>query len=132
MGTPTQAHTRNHTRECVCARARTQVRVSSTKGATGHLLGAAGAVESVFTVLAVVRTPTVTQSHARTHARSAWQATGLLPPTRNLASAAVGVPLGIIGTGSQPEEMIARPRRAAVNNSFGFGGTNCSLLFVAL
>ncbi|KIZ03127.1 3-ketoacyl-CoA-synthase [Monoraphidium neglectum] len=80
--------------------------VSSTKGATGHLLGAAGAVEAAFTVLAL-------------HARVA-------PPTANLERPnPLLLPLLVAGNalhlGSGP--------MAALCNSFGFGGTNASLLF---
>jgi 3-oxoacyl-[acyl-carrier-protein] synthase II len=91
-----------------------QVLVSSTKGATGHLLGAAGAIEAAFTVMTV-------------H-------TGWVPPTRNLE-------LSRSHTNDDDNEhptcfqhvtdtAIHVPTlQAAVSNSFGFGGTNASLVF---
>ena len=78
---------------------------SSTKGWTGHTLGAAGIVESVFALLAL--------DH------------GFLPGTLNSsrADAACGTQIRFL-----PQE---KPARHAMNNSFGFGGNNCSLLFGA-
>uniref|UniRef100_A0A7S0PRK2 beta-ketoacyl-[acyl-carrier-protein] synthase I n=1 Tax=Micromonas pusilla TaxID=38833 RepID=A0A7S0PRK2_MICPS len=85
-------------------------RVSSTKGATGHLLGAAGAVEAAFAVLAV--------------------ASGNVPPTLNLDDpCAECVP---DGADFVPRVAARGVRlRAAMTNSFGFGGTNASLVFAA-
>ncbi|XP_027366516.1 3-oxoacyl-[acyl-carrier-protein] synthase, mitochondrial [Abrus precatorius] len=78
---------------------------SSTKGAIGHLLGAAGAVEAIFAVLAIRH--------------------GIAPSTLNLTK-----PDPVFSDGFLPlsasEEM---PIRVAMSNSFGFGGTNASLLF---
>lgn len=92
------------------------VLVSSTKGATGHLLGAAGAVEAAFTVLAL-------------HQQCA-------PPTINLERAdPENVPHIAHVTLEKGEEertdrtRTRRPLRAALCNSFGFGGVNVSLLF---
>ncbi|KAI8472645.1 MAG: thiolase-like protein [Monoraphidium minutum] len=80
--------------------------VSSTKGATGHLLGAAGAVEAAFTVLAL-------------RARAA-------PPTANLeAPDPALLPLLVRGAALP----LGDGPLAALCNSFGFGGTNASLLF---
>lgn len=79
--------------------------VSSTKGATGHLLGAAGAVEAVFTVLAL---------HA-----------GICPATTNLFETQHTDIRCLLKHGSGH---ILPPQSAALCNSFGFGGTNASLL----
>ncbi|KAL5715542.1 beta-ketoacyl-[acyl-carrier-protein] synthase II [Ranunculus cassubicifolius] len=79
--------------------------LSSTKGATGHLLGAAGAVEAIFTVLALHH--------------------GIAPLTLNLKTADPIFQDGFMPLTSNKEMNI----RAAISNSFGFGGTNASLLF---
>jgi 3-oxoacyl-[acyl-carrier-protein] synthase II len=79
--------------------------MSSTKSATGHLLGAAGAIEAIFSVLAI-RDQEV-------------------PPTLNLdnpSDECAGVDL-------VPLKSKKRRVRAALSNSFGFGGTNASLIF---
>ncbi len=78
--------------------------VSSTKSMTGHLLGAAGAVEAIFSVLAI-------------HDQVA-------PPTINLDEADEGCDLDFV-----PGEARPMPIDAVVSNSFGFGGTNGSLVF---
>jgi 3-oxoacyl-[acyl-carrier-protein] synthase II len=80
--------------------------VSSTKSMTGHLLGAAGGLEAGITALAI--------RHQ------------LMPPTINLDNPAEGCDLDYV-------PHVARPRRIryALSNSFGFGGTNASLLFKA-
>lgn len=78
--------------------------MSSTKSAIGHLLGAAGAVEAIFSILSIKH--------------------GTVPPTLNLdepSEACNGVDL-------VPHEAKERPVRAALSNSFGFGGTNASLI----
>ncbi|CDK26394.1 unnamed protein product [Kuraishia capsulata CBS 1993] len=89
----------------------TDVGVSSTKGSIGHLLGGAGAVESIFTILALTN--------------------NIMPPTLNLESIG-GHP------DDNPEDFVfdyvpnvAREKsiRAAISNSFGFGGTMGSLCF---
>ncbi len=78
--------------------------VSSTKSMMGHLLGAAGAVESAVCCLAV--------------------AEGRVPPTINLDNVDPECVLDYV-----PHTARERRTRHALNNSFGFGGTNCSLLF---
>ncbi len=80
--------------------------VSSTKSSVGHLLGAAGAVEAVFAVLAL--------------------RDGVVPPTLNLED-----PEEDWGIDLVPFEAQRRPVRAALSNSFGFGGTNASLVLTA-
>ncbi|KAG7034871.1 3-oxoacyl-[acyl-carrier-protein] synthase, mitochondrial [Cucurbita argyrosperma subsp. argyrosperma] len=80
---------------------------SSTKGAVGHLLGAAGAVEAIFSVLAI-------------H-------TGVAPPSLNLKE-----PDPIFNDNFMPLTSSKQmPIRIALSNSFGFGGTNASLLFAS-
>lgn len=83
------------------------VAVSSTKGATGHLLGAAGAVEAIFTILAIKN--------------------ALVPPTVNLdtPNADVLTELSMVSGGAHK---LKQPCMA-MTNSFGFGGTNASLVF---
>jgi 3-oxoacyl-[acyl-carrier-protein] synthase II len=81
--------------------------MSSTKSAIGHLLGAAGAVEALFSILAIKH--------------------GIVPPTLNLDSPSEGCDIDLV-----PHVAKKRPVRAALSNSFGFGGTNASLIFKAL
>ena len=85
----------------------TKVAVSSTKSMTGHLLGAAGGIEAVFTVLAI--------------------RDQIAPPTANLFERDPQCDLDFV-------PLVARrmPIRAALSNSFGFGGTNATLAFRAL
>ena len=80
------------------------VSISSTKSATGHLLGAAGAVEAIYSIKAVE--------------------TGQLPPTLNLNDPEDDV----IGFDLVPLKSRQRQVRNAMSNSFGFGGTNASLI----
>ena len=84
--------------------------VSSTKGATGHLLGAAGAVEAAFTVLAL--------RHQQ------------LPPTINL-DAPCGPSSSAVAHVTLADAPAGRPIDSAICNSFGFGGMNGSVLFAA-
>ncbi len=77
--------------------------MSSTKGATGHLLGAAGAVEAIFCVLAL--------------------RDQVAPPTINLDNPAVAPRLDLA-----PNKAVKREINVALSNSFGFGGTNASLI----
>ncbi|MBO6776731.1 MAG: beta-ketoacyl-ACP synthase II [Marinibacterium sp.] len=81
-----------------------KVTMSSTKSCTGHLLGAAGAIESVFSILAL--------------------RDQVAPPTINLDNPAVETPIDLA-----PNVKREREINVALNNSFGFGGTNASLLF---
>jgi 3-oxoacyl-[acyl-carrier-protein] synthase II len=78
--------------------------VSSTKSMTGHLLGAAGAIEAAYTVLAL--------AHA------------VAPPTINLDRVDPACDLDYVPHRARPLAM-----RAALSNSFGFGGTNACLAF---
>ena len=81
--------------------------MSSTKSAIGHLLGAAGAVEAIFSILAI--------NH------------GVVPPTLNLDNPAPACD----GMDLVPHEARERPVRVALSNSFGFGGTNASIVLAA-
>ncbi len=78
--------------------------ISATKSMTGHLLGAAGAVESIFTVLTLCH--------------------GVLPPTINYEAPDPQCNLDYV-----PNKARERPVRTAMSNAFGFGGTNASLIF---
>lgn len=78
--------------------------VSATKSATGHMLGAAGAVEAIFTILALTNS--------------------IVPPTLNLLDPDVDTAFDLVGR--EPKD---KPMRVAMSNSFGFGGTNAALLF---
>lgn len=84
--------------------AASKVTMSSTKSATGHLLGAAGAIEAVFSILAI--------------------RDQVAPPTINLDNPAVETPIDLAPN-------VKRPRKidVALSNSFGFGGTNASVIF---
>ena len=81
--------------------------MSSTKSATGHLLGAAGAAEAVFSILAV--------------------RDGVAPPTLNLNQPSRDSVIDRVANTAQ-----SRPIKVALSNSFGFGGTNASILFRAI
>jgi 3-oxoacyl-[acyl-carrier-protein] synthase II len=85
-------------------RAANRLSMSSTKSAIGHLLGAAGSVEAIFSLLAL---------HHQ-----------IVPPTLNLDHPAEGCDLDLV-----PHQAREREVRAALSNSFGFGGTNASLIF---
>ena len=78
--------------------------MSSTKSATGHLLGAAGAVEALFCILAM--------------------RDGVAPPTLNLEDPSVETDLDLA-----PLTAVKREINVALSNSFGFGGTNASIIF---
>ena len=81
--------------------------MSSTKSSIGHLLGAAGAVEAIFSVLAM--------------------RDGVLPPTLNLDNPSVETPINLVPHKAQEKKV-----SAVLSNSFGFGGTNASLVFKAV
>ncbi|RMD89473.1 MAG: beta-ketoacyl-[acyl-carrier-protein] synthase II, partial [Alphaproteobacteria bacterium] len=81
------------------------VSMSSTKSSIGHLLGAAGAVEAIFSLLAI--------------------RDNVAPPTLNLDDPCPGAE----GVDLVPHRARERPIRAALSNSFGFGGTNASVIF---
>jgi 3-oxoacyl-[acyl-carrier-protein] synthase II len=78
--------------------------VSSTKSMTGHLLGAAGGLESVFCIKALE--------------------TGMIPPTINLDNQDPACDLDYVAHSAKKQNI-----EYALNNSFGFGGTNCTTLF---
>jgi 3-oxoacyl-[acyl-carrier-protein] synthase II len=80
------------------------VTMSSTKSATGHLLGAAGAIEGIFSILAI--------------------RDQVAPPTINLDNPAVETKIDLA-----PNKKVERKINVALSNSFGFGGTNASVLF---
>ncbi len=78
--------------------------MSSTKSSTGHLLGAAGAIEAIFSILAV--------------------RDGMVPPTLNLENPSLETPIDLV-----PLKAKAVKLTAAMSNSFGFGGTNAAVIF---
>lgn len=77
--------------------------VSSTKSMTGHLLGAAGSVEAIFSILAI--------------------RDNIVPPTINLDNPSVETPIDLV-----PHKAKAMDVNTVMSNSFGFGGTNASLI----
>ena len=78
--------------------------MSSTKSAIGHLLGAAGAVEAIFSILAI--------------------RDNIVPPTRNLDNPSINTGIDLVRHVAK-----AKTVDVALSNSFGFGGTNASLIF---
>ncbi len=90
--------------ERVLGDAASSVAMSSTKSATGHLLGAAGAVEAIFSLLAI--------------------RDQIVPPTLNLDHPSVETQIDLVAHTAK-----ARPITHVLSNSFGFGGTNASLIF---
>ena len=81
-----------------------RVAMSSTKSATGHLLGAAGAIESIFSIMAI--------------------RDGVVPPTLNLENPSRESAIDRVAKHAQERRV-----DVALSNSFGFGGTNASILF---
>ena len=81
-----------------------RISMSSTKSCIGHLLGAAGAVEAIFSILAI--------------------RDKVVPPTINLDNPSVETPIDLV-----PHNAREREVNVALSNSFGFGGTNASLIF---
>jgi len=81
--------------------------MSSTKSAIGHLLGAAGAVEAIFSMKAIEE--------------------GIVPPTLNLENPSEGCDIDLVAKMAKE-----RTVRNAMSNSFGFGGTNASLVLSAV
>ncbi|MEG9861423.1 MAG: beta-ketoacyl-ACP synthase II [Parvularculales bacterium] len=84
-----------------------QLLMSSTKSSIGHLLGAAGAVESIFAILAM--------------------RDNIAPPTLNLDNLSIDTAINLA-----PHRSVPRDISIVMNNSFGFGGTNASLVFGAV
>ncbi|MGL4404212.1 MAG: beta-ketoacyl-ACP synthase II, partial [Notoacmeibacter sp.] len=84
--------------------AASKISMSSTKSSIGHLLGAAGAAEAIFSILAI--------------------RDQIAPQTRNLHNAAVETQIDLV-----PQKPRKRSIDVALSNSFGFGGTNASLVF---
>jgi len=81
-----------------------KILVSSTKSMTGHLLGAAGAIESIFSILSI--------------------RDNIIPPTINLDNPDNDANLNLVAKESVNQEI-----NYVMNNTFGFGGTNVSLIF---
>ena len=82
-----------------------QLLMSSTKSSTGHLLGASGSIEAIFSILSIKD--------------------GIIPPTLNLEN----VSENCTGINLVPKQSIEKKINFALSNSFGFGGTNVSLIF---
>jgi 3-oxoacyl-[acyl-carrier-protein] synthase II len=93
--------------ERVVGNAGAKISMSSTKSSIGHLLGAAGAVEAIFSILAI--------------------RDQIAPPTINLDNPAVETPIDLV-----PHQPRKREIKVALSNSFGFGGTNASLVMRAV
>jgi 3-oxoacyl-[acyl-carrier-protein] synthase II len=89
--------------ERLLGNAASKVSMSSTKSSTGHLLGAAGAVEAIFSILAI--------------------RDNIAPPTINLDNPSVQTAIDLV-----PQKPREREINVALSNSFGFGGTNASLV----
>ena len=105
-GTSTQYNDRSETQaiKTVFGEHAFKLHISSTKSMTGHLLGAAGAIESIFTILAIKN--------------------NMLPPTINYEFPDPECDLNYV-----PNKPIFKTVNAAISNTFGFGGHNASILF---
>ena len=90
--------------ERLVGNAAANIAMSSTKSSIGHLLGAAGTVEAIFCLLTM--------------------RDGVVPPTLNLDNPSIATALDLV-----PHRAQQRPVEIALSNSFGFGGTNASLIF---
>ena len=90
--------------ERLLGNAASTVSMSSTKSSTGHLLGAAGAIEAIFSILAI--------------------RDNIAPPTINLENPSVETAIDLV-----PKTARKREINVALSNSFGFGGTNASVIF---
>jgi 3-oxoacyl-[acyl-carrier-protein] synthase II len=93
--------------ERLFGKAAANLSLSSTKSAIGHLLGAAGAVETIFCALTI--------------------RDGIVPPTLNLDNPSVETAIDLT-----PHKAKKRPVRTAMSNSFGFGGTNAAVILTAV
>jgi 3-oxoacyl-[acyl-carrier-protein] synthase II len=89
--------------ERLLGNAASKVSMSSTKSSTGHLLGAAGAIEAIFSILAI--------------------RDNVAPPTINLDNPSVETAIDLV-----PHTPRKREINVALSNSFGFGGTNASVI----
>jgi 3-oxoacyl-[acyl-carrier-protein] synthase II len=90
--------------ERLLGNAASKISMSSTKSATGHLLGAAGAIEAIFAILAI--------------------RDNVAPPTINLDHPSVETEIDLVPHKAKPMKI-----DIALSNSFGFGGTNASVVF---
>ena len=108
-GTSTQINDANETAaiKAVFGEVAYDLRISSTKSMTGHLLGGAGAMEAMTSVMAIQE--------------------GIIPPTINYETPDPACDLNYT-----PNTAVRKPVRAALSNSFGFGGHNASVIFSAL
>jgi 3-oxoacyl-[acyl-carrier-protein] synthase II len=89
--------------ERLLGNAASRVAMSSTKSSTGHLLGAAGAIEAIFSILAI--------------------RDNVVPPTINLENPSVQTAIDLVPLTARKREI-----NVALSNSFGFGGTNASVI----
>jgi 3-oxoacyl-[acyl-carrier-protein] synthase II len=93
--------------ERLLGNAASKIAMSSTKSSTGHLLGAAGAIEAIFSILAI--------------------RDNVAPPTINLDNPSVETAIDLVPKAARKREI-----NVALSNSFGFGGTNASVIFQRL